>query len=249
MVQEGVRALDRSSTSTQGPLYLQIFDTIREWIREGRLKEGDMLPSERDLAQMFDVSRVPVREVLKVLEFAGVAEQVRGKGVFIKRISAHNLISNLDFVMMDRGHTLLEMFEAREGIEVQAAALAAKRRTDEDLKAMETAIESMEQAMKTGGSLMDTSTGFHTALIAAAHNRAIQEINLFISDWLRLARTAVYRHTSLHDVGLQHHKNILEAIRRQDSEEAERMMKAHLDRSRKVIEDAIAEATATGEIA
>ena len=45
-----------------------------------KLKEGDMLPSERDLAQLFDVSRVPVREALKILEFTGVAEQVRGKG-------------------------------------------------------------------------------------------------------------------------------------------------------------------------
>ncbi|HEY9054024.1 MAG TPA: FadR/GntR family transcriptional regulator [Rectinemataceae bacterium] len=231
--------LDRSSAVQEKALYSQIFRQIRQWIRDGKLKEGDPLPSERELAQIFDVSRVPIREALKVLEFTGVAEQVRGKGMFIKRISVNNLISNIDFVFMDSAHTLLDLFEAREGIEIQAASLAARRWEPADMEAMEASVAAMERTLRTGESILDNSMSFHTAVIAASHNKAIWEINSYISDWLRVAREAVYRQTSLHEEGLQKHKEILERIRQRDGEGAAQKMKEHLIRSRKYIEEAI----------
>ncbi|MFA6366400.1 MAG: FadR/GntR family transcriptional regulator [Candidatus Hydrogenedentales bacterium] len=239
---EMIEPLDRSTSSGGSMLYTQIFHQIRQWIREGKLKEGDMLPSERDLAQLFDVSRVPVREALKILEFTGVAEQVRGKGLFIKKISINNLISNIDFVLMDSAHTLLDLFEAREGIEIQAASLAAQRWNEGDMAIMEEAIASMERKLRTGEEILDTSMSFHTAVIAASHNKAMWEINLYISDWLHIAREAIYKQTTLHEEGLRDHQEILDRIRHHDSEGAAQKMKNHLIRSKKVIEEAVAAA-------
>jgi GntR family transcriptional repressor for pyruvate dehydrogenase complex len=236
---EDTEPLNRATASKDDALYSQIFYRIRQWIREGKLKEGDMLPSERELAQMFDVSRVPVREALKVLEFTGVAEQVRGKGVFIKRISVNNLISNIDFVLMDSGQTLLDLFEAREGIEIQAASLAAQRWTASDMEAMEAAVAAMEKRLRTGEEILDTSMSFHTAVIAASHNKTIWEVNLYLSDWLRIARREIYRQTNLHEEGLHNHKDILEKIRLHDSDGAAAKMKEHLLRSKRFIEEAI----------
>lgn len=246
MLTEPREALDRSTSSGGSMLYTQIFHKIRQWIREGKLKEGDMLPSERDLAQLFDVSRVPVREALKILEFTGIAEQIRGKGLFIKKISVNNLISNIDFVLMDSEQTLLELFEAREGIEIQAAALAAQRWNETDMANMEAAIASMERQLRTGEEILDTSMSFHTAVIAASHNKAMWEINLYISDWLHLARERIYRQSLVHEEGLLHHKQILECIRLHDSDGAAQKMKEHLVRSKKMMEEAIALAAHKG---
>jgi GntR family transcriptional regulator, transcriptional repressor for pyruvate dehydrogenase complex len=237
--------LDRSATTEGTALSSQIFRRIRQWIREGKLKEGDLLPSERELALLFDVSRVPIREALKVLEFTGVAQHVRGKGVFIKKIDVNNLISNIDFVLMDRSHTLLDLFEAREGIEIQAASLAALRWDEADMNLMEAAIATMERRLREGSSIIETSMSFHTAVIAASHNRAIWEINAYLSDWLRAGRETIYRRTTLHEEGLRNHKDILEKIRLRDSDGAAASMKEHLLRSRRLIEESVTEPTGT----
>ena len=79
------------------PLYSQIVGHIRNWIRSGRFREGDALPSERELAATFNVSRVPVREALKILEFLGVVHYVRGRGVRVKKMRISDLLGNLEF--------------------------------------------------------------------------------------------------------------------------------------------------------
>lgn len=227
------------SVDAEMKLSMQVFRRIRQWIREGRLKEGDMLPSERELAGLFGVSRVPVREALKVLEFEGVAEKRRGKGLFLRRVSINNLISNIDFVLMDNVHTLMELFEAREAIELQATFLAAQRRTEEDIAALEAAVDAVEKKLHTGEEILDASMNFHTVLVNASHNQALVAINLYLADWLRIAREAVFRQTSLHDEGLHSHKEILDFVRGGDSEAAVVKMKEHLDRSKRFIEKAI----------
>ncbi|HWR31396.1 MAG TPA: winged helix-turn-helix domain-containing protein, partial [Negativicutes bacterium] len=78
-----IQPINRDGNNETDALYMQIVERIRQWILKGQLKDGDLLPSERDLAQMFDVSRVPVREALKVLEFLGAVKHVRGKGVYV----------------------------------------------------------------------------------------------------------------------------------------------------------------------
>lgn len=233
--------IERASDSRDKALYNTIFQRIRQWIREGRLKEGDPLPSERELAQIFDVSRVPVREALKILEFTGAAEQVRGKGLVLRKISVNNLISNIDFVLMDSTHTLLDLFEAREGLEIQAASLAAQRWDESDMEAMEQAIAAMERGLRSGGEILETSMGFHTAVVKAAHNKALWEINIYLSDWLRILRLEVYRQSVLHEEGLHNHKDILERIRTRDSSGAAQKMKEHLVRSKSVIASAMGE--------
>jgi len=134
--QELNKLMDKSSEM----LYTQIVERIRMWIIKGYLKEGDTLPSERDLAQMFDVSRMPVSQALKILEFLGVVQHVRGKGVCVKKIDMHQLLNNIGFLMLDPQRGLPDLFEARRAIEVHAAKLASQRRTKADLDAMEDAL-------------------------------------------------------------------------------------------------------------
>ncbi len=238
MLDEGIQPLERDSFTDSGALSNQIFNRIKEWLRTGKLKEGDPLPSERELAQTFDVSRVPVREALKVLEFVGIVQHVRGKGVFIRKVSANNIIETVDFVMMNPAYTIRELFEVRMGIETQAAFLAALLRTDEDLALMLSALEEAYRAPTS----VEPFLGFHSAIIVASRNPALVEINKFLADWLRFLR-AKYMYSP---VGGEHgnaeHREIFELIKAGDSLGAMSRMQEHLMRARNMIEDVTASA-------
>jgi GntR family transcriptional repressor for pyruvate dehydrogenase complex len=232
MIREATRPLDKTNQNKEVALYAQIFDRIRQWIRMGKIKEGEMLPSERELAEIFDVSRVPVREALKVLEFVGVVQNIRGKGVFVKKITVDNIVGNIDFVMMNPKHTALDLFEVRSGIEVQAAYLAAERRNDDDLAALSQALKFTEMINEGIDNVLNPSLDFHAAVIAASHNTAISEINQFLADWLSCIRQQFIQSTPLSDRGLKDHQAIYERIKDKDAIGASLLMQEHLSRSK-----------------
>jgi len=236
-----VQPLAKVDVDNSSALYKQIFDRIREWLRTGKLKEGEPLPSERELAQMFDVSRVPVREALKVLEFVGIVQQVRGKGVFVKKISANSIIDTIDFVMMNSSHTMLELFEVRQGIETQAALLAAERRTEQDLAVMASSLVDIEKQMDDEPLSADHSLDFHSAIIAASHNSALIEINQFLTEWLRYMRMKYIYPSVGNEKGRTEHRELFELIKAKDSLGAAEKMRAHLTRARDIIARAVAE--------
>lgn len=80
--------LDRNNKT----LYGQIADILRERIMSGEFKPGDILPSERELAEEMQVSRIPVREAMKSLEYLGVVKQIRGKGVLVQTADLSNIL-------------------------------------------------------------------------------------------------------------------------------------------------------------
>lgn len=77
-------------------------------ITRGELKCGERIPSERDLAARFNVSRVPIREALKILEYMGVLDSSRGDGTYVKNIVVEDLIGRLDFPITATADTLME---------------------------------------------------------------------------------------------------------------------------------------------
>lgn len=235
MLDDSIRPLDRFASSDDSVLSKQIYSRINEWLKSGRLKEGDPLPSERDLAQMFDVSRMPVREALKVLEFVGIVQHIRGKGVFVKKVSANNIIGTIDFVMMDHTHTIKELFEVREGIETHAAFLAAERRTDEDLATIADSLELLDLRSDPASFPVQPMMEFHSAVIAASHNSALVRINGFLSDWLRFLRTKYMLKTSVGRIGQAEHMKLYELIKARDSAGAAAMMREHLIKAREVV--------------
>ena len=105
--------LDKSLPSYPRRYYEQIIASINTAILRGDLKEGDKLPSERELADLFETSRVPVREAIKVLEFCGIVEQVAGGGMTVKNIELSSLLQKLYFVIATTDDTLRELFESQ----------------------------------------------------------------------------------------------------------------------------------------
>jgi GntR family transcriptional regulator, transcriptional repressor for pyruvate dehydrogenase complex len=230
-----IKPINRDENKESEALYMQIVERIRQWIMQGQLKDGDLLPSERDLAQMFDVSRVPVREALKVLEFLGAVKHVRGKGVYVKKIGIGHVLSNIDFLMADPAHLLTDLYEARQGLECQAALLAAERRTETDLMIIESEIMEMEKVMVLGGDVGEASVKFHSAIIAASHNAMLMRINEMLVDLLRFSRSRSLQKPSRYGKVLEDHRFILERIRERDGIGAAQALREHLEAAKQVV--------------
>src|SRR5256712_213293 len=112
-------------------IYEEIVRQVKQMIAEGRLKSGDRLPPERDLAEKFVVSRSSVREALRALESLGLVEIRAGEGTFVREVSVESLIEPLALMMVSPREAIAERSEARHLLEPRIAALAARRRTDE----------------------------------------------------------------------------------------------------------------------
>ncbi|SFL89927.1 FadR/GntR family transcriptional regulator [Pelosinus propionicus] len=220
-------------------LYMQIVSRIQQLMREGHLKEGDKLPSERELAEIFNVSRVPVREALKVLEFLGAIQHIRGEGVFVKKIEMKRILHTIDFFMTDPADQLINLFEAREAFEIQAVRLAAERRTEADIEEMQQVLLEMEFLISVGKPVSDVSTKFHTAVIAAAHNDVIIQVNEFLSDLLSYSRQKSLSDATRHAVSLQYHQLILHHIIERNPQAAVCVMQEHLNNAKIAIEKMI----------
>lgn len=225
-------SLDRGSDS----LYKQIVELLREQILNGTLKEGDALPSERELALRFDVSRVPVREALKILEYLGIVRYVRGKGVFVQRANLGQFFSMVGPMMMEAPNILSDLFDVRLILETHAAALAARLCAEEDLEAMEKDLLEMAEDVRAGRHVEQASLDFHSRILAASHNRVLEMINLFLGELHRHSRRYSLWNRERQEEALHYHQNIFAKIRARDPEGAANAMREHLVRARGQVE-------------
>src|SRR5947207_468596 len=111
----------------------QAVDSLLEYIEESSLKPGDILPSEALLTTKLGVSRPVIREALKALAGRNVVEIVNGKGAIIKPIGSGDLRSFFKRAVGFDPKAIRELLECRQGLEVQAAQIAAKSRTEDDV--------------------------------------------------------------------------------------------------------------------
>ncbi|MBI4608529.1 MAG: FadR family transcriptional regulator [Candidatus Rokubacteria bacterium] len=209
-------------------IYEEIVRQIKTLVQEGRLKSGDKLPPERDLAERFRVSRTSVREALRALESVGLIEIRAGEGTFVREISVESLIEPLALVILTQREAVGELFEARRLLEPVIASLAARRATKDEIHEMERILEEQAKEVAAGRTGLAQDAAFHAAIASSAHNRAITRIVHALMDLL-----AQSREDSLHTPGRptrshQDHRRILDAIQRRDSAAAQRAMLDHL---------------------
>ncbi len=169
-------------------LYEQIVGQIEQRIEKGELKVGDQLPSERELAEQFAVSRTAVREAVKALHEKGLVEILAGRGTFITN-GATDKIRNSLGLLMKFGATngAANLVEVRGILEPEIAAIAATRITDEYITAMQDAVNIMEAATASNNSdaFVEADLDFHLALAEATQNPIIPALMDSVIDLLR----------------------------------------------------------------
>src|SRR3954469_12096092 len=209
-------------------IYEEIVRQIKGMIGEGRLKSGDQLPPERDLAEKFLVSRTSVREALRALESVGLIEIRPGEGTFVREISVDALVEPLALVLLSQREMIGELFEARRLLEPTIAGLAARRSTRDEVQEMERILDEQAKAIASGNTGLAQDAAFHAAIGIAAHNRAITRIVHAVMDLLGQSREESIGTPGRPTRSHEDHRRILDAIRAGNAAAAERAMLDHV---------------------
>jgi DNA-binding FadR family transcriptional regulator len=164
-----------------------------KYIESEHLRPGDILPSETSLADSFGVSRPVIREALKNLEGKGVLDIINGKGALIRPIDSDPLRLFFQRAMQMEQSTILELMELRRGLEVQAAVLAAQRRTDKDLQGIAAIVQSMRENMSDLDRYAELDVELHLCIAAASHNSMLAYLVESIRDSLHNSINAGFK--------------------------------------------------------
>ncbi len=154
----------------------EILEQIKSLIDSGHLIPGSKLPSERELSKMLGVSRPSLREALKALNLIGAIENRPGDGTYLSPSSSQRLSEPFSIYFTINRGTLFDISEARKILEVGFAALAARRRSEEDLRDMEEAIKKMRSNIKDLKKYGRYDIAFHRALADSTGNLVISDL-------------------------------------------------------------------------
>ena len=215
------------------PLALKerVIQQLTRLIEEGVLNPGDRLPSERELSEELQVSRGTVREAVQFLGALGLLEVRHGSGTFVRLGTDPSELRDewRDWTIRhaERIHDLLEL---RKGLEPFAAELAAQRAGDEEVTAMEDALEQMQPAVDSPDvtGLIQADLAFHHALCAAAGNAALSEFADALGQQLVRERGVIWNLPGRPARSLVEHRAIYEAVRTGDPTRARQAAFEHL---------------------
>lgn len=211
----------------------QITAHIKQSILDGKLIPGDKLPSEKELTEIFQVSRPTVRDALKQLAASNLIETRAGAGGghFVTQVSYEEMTYNFsDFISLSlglKGISLEEVAEIRKIIEIEATILAAERRTEEDLEKLKTILSRMDDSLDT--SYFELDFDFHKQVALASKNRlfilTIEAINIALKPMFQLSNCS----TQLKQDLKNELNEIYQAIQNQDPSLAKKTMIEHLN--------------------
>jgi GntR family transcriptional repressor for pyruvate dehydrogenase complex len=213
----------------------QLYGQILDQIVGGQLKEGERLPSETELSDMFGVSRPVVREALLRLRADGLVQARQGAGTFVAQRPAERLKS---FAHSGDVAALLRGVEVRLPLEGAAARLAAERRSSTQLDKISQAHALFAEQTQCGQMAPETDFAFHAAIAEATGNafflslllHLTPAISQFMTLSLNLTRTGSAPRA---EKVLLEHAEVLEAIRTQDGESAQIAMLYHIGQARR----------------
>ena len=236
-------AVDAAASGAERPLRrrprtlaLELVDSLGERIRDGRLATGDKLPTEAAIMAEFGVSRTVVREAISKLQASGLVQTKHGIGTFVAGLGDTGFR-----IAPDQFETLrdvIAVLELRIGIETEAAALAAQRRRDDDLRRMRIALDAVTEAIQAGRDAVAADFQFHLEIARATQNSHFTELmgtlGARIIPRSRLATDQQMGDEQRHYLRRVNgeHESIYDAIAARDADAARAAMRTHLANSR-----------------
>jgi GntR family transcriptional regulator, transcriptional repressor for pyruvate dehydrogenase complex len=209
----------------------QVIGQIKELIRQGDLKCGDKLPSERDMCEQLRVSRTSIREALRALEMLGIIEARQGGGNYIKEQFEDSFFEPLSLTFLLHGSNIDEVIKFRQMMEPQAAGEAAVRRSEEQLEEMKRLLcELKTTENETVSAAIDKQ--LHYKIIEASGNKLVAytmyAVSALVEEYIINTRSSMIKNPENKSLLYEQHDNIIHAIEKQDSAEAIRAMSEHL---------------------
>ena len=209
-----------------------VSDNLRQAILSGKLLPGNKLPSEREMAAQYRTSRVALREALRTLENEGLIIIKRGFG-------GGACVSDFDNALRALGdslRTVVKLGQAKSShltevrciLEPEIAAIATERATSSDLQAIEAVVLKQEEELRTGKLSRRYDMEFHRCAVAATHNPVLSIVVNAINDSLRESIFRSKLNNAMRTRVVSNHRNIFEALRSRNAEDAQRLMSEHV---------------------
>lgn len=209
----------------------QVFEQLKDLIFRGTLKPGDKVMPERDLAEALNVSRTSVRNAINKLVTLGYLQHKQGQGTFVR--SSVGFGSNpFALAFEDPEVTLVTVLEVRMGLECNAAGLAARRASQEDIRMITRHLDVMKEEVTRGLLGTEADVGFHMAIAYATQNPLqvliMKNFYDFLFTGIRESLVHLYKEPENVLAIQEQHTRITDAIRRRDTDGSETAMRAHI---------------------
>jgi GntR family transcriptional repressor for pyruvate dehydrogenase complex len=222
--------------SLAGTLTDRVCGALTELISGDDFPPGSRLPSEMKMASRFGVSRTVIREAVSRLKSEGLVESRQGSGVFVRERNMDSPF-RINPNTMESIHSVLQVVELRQAIEGEIAALAAKRRTSEQLAAVREALKQIDADVSAGGDGVEADIAFHRSIAEATGNPHFLALIEFLFNFLRSAtqttRGIEATRTTLTRQVKDEHLAIVDALSRQNPEAARTAARLHMERASK----------------
>lgn len=218
----------------QARLAQVIANHIRDRIIEGALGEGAKLPTESELIRTYSVSRSTIREAMKTLQAENIVEIRHGLGSYV---ASNTGITNdpLGLSFADQSRLLLDLMEVRILMEPNIAAMAAQRRTNEEVTQLEHILHQMVEKHRNGKDYHNTDYQFHITVAQCTHNGVLARIFPVVFEAVERGYVQTAHLEGSFSRAIDYHRRILDAIRDSNSEEARCLMQLHIEQTRQDI--------------
>ena len=218
----------------------QVAEVLAADIRAGRLAVGDKLPTQAALVNQFLVSRTVVREAVSRLKSLGLVDSRQGSGVYVKELGFSPL--NFDARSAVSKQAVVQMVELRRALEAEVAELAAKRRSQADIKRIRKSIILLDKAVLAGGDGVDEDVQYHRAIAEAARNPfligTLEYLSQFLRGATRVTRANEARREDFARQVRDEHETIVCAIEAGDAAAARQAAAQHMNNAIRRIEQA-----------
>jgi GntR family transcriptional repressor for pyruvate dehydrogenase complex len=209
-----------------------VADSLAAMIEKGKLRPGERLQPERELSELFQVSRSTIREAFKTLESRGLIEGRQGEGTFVRMQSLERLVQWSGAPISVTAREVVQLYEVRDLIEPGIVALAAERISARDLRTLQRMLDRHEQRIREGRYTSADDSIFHHRLVVATENPVLIRVLDGVMDVLDSVRDAALRAATGLRVSMDGHRAILRALEARDAKAAHLAMAAHLTQAR-----------------
>jgi GntR family transcriptional repressor for pyruvate dehydrogenase complex len=200
-----------------------------------KMKPGDKLPAERELSEMFRVSRSSIRDAIRSLELVGLVEPRQGVGTVVREITAETLVNPLSNVLVRQRQLVSELLDVRKMLEPPLAARAATHASDDEIAEMEDILQRQAEKMAKGELAVEEDSEFHYAIAMASGNSVVLKVLDLLMDLLRATREKSLQVEGRPQKSIGGHRRILAAIKKRDAAGAEAAMCRHVEEVEQIV--------------
>ena len=238
---------ERASTSLPASLRVEprepplaeITRTLLDYLLSGEIEPGAKIPGERQLADALGVGRSAVREAIKSLSLLGLLHVRQGDGTYLIRSGSELLPRVIEWGLLLKQPSIMDLLEARAEIEVVTAGLAASRASEEEVGSLRERFEDLRAAGEDVAAYVDADIAFHLEVARLSGNEVFANLVSSLRSLLRVWADRVLRHAGETATSLAMHEPVLEAIAAHDPQAAREAMRAHMERADRRLQEAL----------